>query len=603
MVFVYCEQDSNIKRWTDGKLWTPSRIRGNFLVYKQLEKKVSRTKDAQYRDLQQQLQMKQQGFIEIDGKKAWMGSKGTCIFMDPKASLIKKTISIVIDGKSKHLVSYRRKGEMLPRPCDDPILVAIPLSPEMYTYQHFRNPVRPSDPNNPFQNLISDDESDSPLSVPRSLMNLEGCSSASSTCLAHPGAEDDDGYVYELLNDRTGERWPWVATTPPMRPRTAFPDAQWIELGALPNPDRVGLLRAVRSANSVFGDTFPALPLTPMPFTDEWATTQGSPWDAPTAAPAPLDHNLYAELPVPLELPGHYSPLSGNIAVEGQWGLVASPGIQDPTGWAITPTHAPADSWASITVKPALASAEASTVDPWADIMVDATRALLPFTHNNPASLTASTTSARSSSSLCSSIMITTPVLAPSPYFSGSTHAAAYGDGNWRQHGGAVQHFNAVYLSHSDANGDGGYTAYHDGDGAVQLKQAWGNGIPVVGGLDLAQPELAQTGNQHTIESMPWMTAINHSNSDVDNVCAGVGAGAIGYARAYSSSEPDSEFQKLLLDQLPTPPTEDLEAGEHVETHTPPMFHLSESVQNGDLDETSGVGELWQVLRQARDIV
>lgn len=31
-VFVFDVQESRIQRWTDGLLWTPSRIAGNFLV-------------------------------------------------------------------------------------------------------------------------------------------------------------------------------------------------------------------------------------------------------------------------------------------------------------------------------------------------------------------------------------------------------------------------------------------------------------------------------------------------------------------------------------------------------------------------------------------
>ena len=39
-VFVFDEQESGIKRWTDGKLWSPSRILGNFLIYRELERKI-----------------------------------------------------------------------------------------------------------------------------------------------------------------------------------------------------------------------------------------------------------------------------------------------------------------------------------------------------------------------------------------------------------------------------------------------------------------------------------------------------------------------------------------------------------------------------------
>lgn len=38
-VFVFDEAESGIRRWTDGRLWSPSRIHGNFLVYRELERR------------------------------------------------------------------------------------------------------------------------------------------------------------------------------------------------------------------------------------------------------------------------------------------------------------------------------------------------------------------------------------------------------------------------------------------------------------------------------------------------------------------------------------------------------------------------------------
>jgi hypothetical protein len=37
-VFVYEENASGIKRWTDGVAWSPSRVLGNFLIYRELDK-------------------------------------------------------------------------------------------------------------------------------------------------------------------------------------------------------------------------------------------------------------------------------------------------------------------------------------------------------------------------------------------------------------------------------------------------------------------------------------------------------------------------------------------------------------------------------------
>ncbi|CAI7623023.1 unnamed protein product [Penicillium pancosmium] len=36
-IFIYKEQSPGIRRWTDGVKWSPSRLRGNFLIYRELE--------------------------------------------------------------------------------------------------------------------------------------------------------------------------------------------------------------------------------------------------------------------------------------------------------------------------------------------------------------------------------------------------------------------------------------------------------------------------------------------------------------------------------------------------------------------------------------
>ena len=37
-IFIYEEKESGIKRWTDGVAWSPSRILGDFLIYRELDK-------------------------------------------------------------------------------------------------------------------------------------------------------------------------------------------------------------------------------------------------------------------------------------------------------------------------------------------------------------------------------------------------------------------------------------------------------------------------------------------------------------------------------------------------------------------------------------
>ncbi|ONH64885.1 Global transcription regulator sge1 [Cyberlindnera fabianii] len=45
-VFVFIEERSAIRRWTDGVAWSPSRILGRFLVYRELDRSTLTSKDA-----------------------------------------------------------------------------------------------------------------------------------------------------------------------------------------------------------------------------------------------------------------------------------------------------------------------------------------------------------------------------------------------------------------------------------------------------------------------------------------------------------------------------------------------------------------------------
>lgn len=49
-VFVFDEDESGIKRWTDGFYWSPSRILGNFLLYRETDKRGAGSRSARERE-------------------------------------------------------------------------------------------------------------------------------------------------------------------------------------------------------------------------------------------------------------------------------------------------------------------------------------------------------------------------------------------------------------------------------------------------------------------------------------------------------------------------------------------------------------------------
>ncbi|RKO95357.1 hypothetical protein CAUPRSCDRAFT_40, partial [Caulochytrium protostelioides] len=101
-IFIYNEPRSRIKRWTDGRAWSPSRVLTTFLVYRELDRKLPRPRNADFQE---------------DG-------------------LIKKSFSVVLQGVPIHLISYYKKHDVitgyLMRPSHDTQLSHIQISPELH---------------------------------------------------------------------------------------------------------------------------------------------------------------------------------------------------------------------------------------------------------------------------------------------------------------------------------------------------------------------------------------------------------------------------------------------------------------------------------------
>ncbi|KAI9024075.1 Gti1/Pac2 family-domain-containing protein [Hyaloraphidium curvatum] len=115
-VFVWDEDESGIKRWTDGKSWSPSRIHGSFLLYKEIEPKrrgAPKPAKAGADQAQQDFVLKENG-------------------------LVKKALSIcTADNRRQHLVSYYTKEDttepaLLKAPSALPLFADIAIPNEMY---------------------------------------------------------------------------------------------------------------------------------------------------------------------------------------------------------------------------------------------------------------------------------------------------------------------------------------------------------------------------------------------------------------------------------------------------------------------------------------
>jgi len=180
-IFIYEENASGIKRWTDGVAWSPSRILGNFLIYRELEKPfppgekkraMKRKRSSQLDDSISKRESEEQEpetkadpsrtppqvSAEIAPESATGTPQDSERELDRQLigslvdsygfrdnGLVKKTMSIAVNGVSHHLVSYYKvedvKNGLLRRPNDDARLANLAIRPELYMKQNFRTPV------------------------------------------------------------------------------------------------------------------------------------------------------------------------------------------------------------------------------------------------------------------------------------------------------------------------------------------------------------------------------------------------------------------------------------------------------------------------------
>ena len=174
-VFIYEENASGIKRWTDGVPWSPSRILGNFLVYRELlkpfppgEKKraTKRNKrpskpgepyprangDTSSNEGSTMISpsspvtpsAKSDNGFDKETERALIGSLVDS-YGFKEGGLVKKTMSVNVHGVHHHLVSYYKVEDVLAgtlsSPQKDGRLQNVDPRPELTQRQHFRAPL------------------------------------------------------------------------------------------------------------------------------------------------------------------------------------------------------------------------------------------------------------------------------------------------------------------------------------------------------------------------------------------------------------------------------------------------------------------------------
>lgn len=159
-IFIFQEEDSSIRRWTDGISWSPSRIVGDFLVYREIKKDESghrressktRNRAVLYRDRSRSPGRSTP--VRTHSKRPNPELVGSLSDEDKykEGGLVKRTITVKFKGKTYHLISYYTLEDAeegrLAQISSDPAYADLNIYPELINSKSLR--VRPNENLNP----------------------------------------------------------------------------------------------------------------------------------------------------------------------------------------------------------------------------------------------------------------------------------------------------------------------------------------------------------------------------------------------------------------------------------------------------------------------
>lgn len=207
-VFAWDEKEAGMRRWTDGRTWSPSRVLGSFLTYRELD-----TKRRPRRPL-----------VNTGVKQAAFSYKHN--------GLIKQSFSICTASNQKiHLISYYAKSDVmsgkLKRPTSDPTLNSIEIPKGLYPE------LNPLD--------IGGGHSASMHSIAFSRQNsIDTIATPPSLSSASPqSSEDDFSDQHHLLSPL----FTWSTTQPALKTVMTIQDIPWEKLPSSEDNRQLNALR------------------------------------------------------------------------------------------------------------------------------------------------------------------------------------------------------------------------------------------------------------------------------------------------------------------------------------------------------------------------
>ncbi|KAI9299508.1 Gti1/Pac2 family-domain-containing protein [Cunninghamella echinulata] len=137
-IFAWDEKEAGMRRWTDGKTWSPSRVLGSFLTYRELDTKRrprrpshSSTSSASSHHLHHH----HHPYHKSPSSSNSNNNHSLCSYKQD--GLIKQSFSICTSNNQKlHLISYYNKRDVLngklKQPTMDPLLSTLSIPQGLY---------------------------------------------------------------------------------------------------------------------------------------------------------------------------------------------------------------------------------------------------------------------------------------------------------------------------------------------------------------------------------------------------------------------------------------------------------------------------------------
>ncbi|KAI8993624.1 Gti1/Pac2 family-domain-containing protein [Pilobolus umbonatus] len=178
-IFAWDEREAGMRRWTDGRTWSPSRVLGNFLTYRELDTK--RRPSRTHSNIHSANHNKQSTLCSYKS-----------------SGLIKQSFSICTSTNQKlHLISYYSKSDAvagrLKQPSNDPMFSQVSIPKGVYPEL------------NPLDMAEEDTRQDGYLSPSPSIQSHPTDSPTSSPSLSSSPSTCDD----ELLPDLSSPYSPY----------------------------------------------------------------------------------------------------------------------------------------------------------------------------------------------------------------------------------------------------------------------------------------------------------------------------------------------------------------------------------------------------------